>query len=280
MSSVSENTAVITTLYKSDRLDYMELALSSLEAQTRLDSPPRIYLCCDGPLPPSHNSWLKDNADRFYRIIHNEQNMGLRTALNRLINILQDETFVFRMDADDVCDPDRFVTQIAYLKANPHLCLVGCQARDIDENGATIGLRNFPQTPEACANALYKFNPILHPTFCMRRELLEDQNIRYPEAYLSEDLAFLVLLAEHGYKFSNVPERLFSWRLGSAFFARRQSIKRGMTEMRWYARAVRTQKGVFSTAYIYPVARFILRMMPSVIQSRIYGSDLRNNVSG
>ncbi|MFC6252859.1 glycosyltransferase [Pseudophaeobacter arcticus] len=275
-----QKTAVLTTLYKSDRLDYMDVAISSIELQAGLEGHPRIYLCCDGPLPTTHNAWLQDNADRFYRIIRNERNMGLRTALNRLIDILEDEAFVFRMDGDDVSDPDRFITQIRYMQAHPDIALVGCQARDIDEAGMEIGLRNFPQTAAACSDALIKLNPVLHPTFCMRGNLLRDSAIRYPDAYLSEDLAFLVLLAERGYLFANVPERLFNWRLDASFFARRRSLWRGLTELHWYTRAVRAKRGFLSTAYLYPIARLGLRMMPIAAQSWIYRSALRNKISG
>lgn len=279
VAPVTEQTAVLTTLYKSDRLDLLEIALQSLEGQSGLEgNPPRIYLCCDGPLPEGHDTWLEANAHRFHRILRNACNIGLAQSLNNLIEVLEDEEFVFRMDGDDISHPDRFRSQIAYMKAHPDMGLIGCQAWDIDDEGTITGEHNFPISAEECARATRAINPILHPTFCLRRKVLRDPRNRYPVAFLTEDLAFVVTLQGNGVRMGNCPERLFSWRLGASFFARRQSWKRGVTELVWYSRAVRTRYGLVSPYYIYPFARFSLRLMPSGLQKRLYASKIRSGV--
>lgn len=270
--------AVLTTLYKSDDLGYFELALRSVENQAGLGGSTRIYICCDGPLPPAHSKWLEENRHRFFRVERNETNLGLAASLNKLIESLADEDFVFRMDGDDISHPDRFIKQIDYMRKNPGIGLCGCFAWDIDEQGATVGSRDYPIGPEECKKALRIMCPVLHPTFCIRREILCDPRLRYPKAFLTEDLAFLIVLAEHGISITNIPERLFSWRLGKSFFARRTSFKRAVTELRWYSRGVRSNDGVITFRYVYPLSRFLLRILPTWAQKAIYASKARSTV--
>lgn len=276
--NIAPKIAVMTTLYKSDDLGYFELALRSIENQTGYEGRARIYLCCDGPLPPAHDQWLAENCARFFRIERNETNLGLAASLNRLIGTLADEDFVFRMDGDDISHPDRFRKQIDHMRRNPNLGLIGCFAWDIDEKGATIGTRDYPIGHEECRKALRLMNPVLHPTFCIRRDILRDPQLRYPKAFLTEDLAFLIVLVEHGIGISNIPERLFSWRLGKNFFARRTSFKRALTELEWYSRGVHANDGVMTHRYVYPVMRFVIRILPSWAQKALYGSKARSTV--
>ena len=275
----SQTTAVITTLYKSDSLDELELAIHSVETQ-EFDLTIRIYLCLDGPLPQAHEDWLAQNESRFYRVLRNEVNMGLARSLNRLIDILEDEVLVFRMDGDDIALPTRFARQKELMASDPELALIGCQAQDIDVHGTVIAKREFPTDPDILHNALYKLNPVLHPTYCIRRDILHDPSVRYPDAHLTEDLAFLVILIEKGHLISNHPEILFQWRTGANFINRRRGFKRGVTEMKWYFRALKSNGGMLSIRAAFPVARFCMRLLPPSWSKVIYQSSLRRRVLG
>lgn len=272
---VRETCAVLMTLHCADRLDLFDLALASVEGQRGLASPPRIYLCCDGPLGPEREDWLRWNWHRFHKIVQNDRNLGLAASLNRLIEALEDEDLVFRMDGDDISEPDRFRKQADHLARNPGLGLIGCQAVDIDETGRETGQRRYPVQPDAVDAALCKVNPVLHPTWCLRRSVLRDPAARYPEAYLSEDLAFLIVLRGLGVGVGNHPEALFRWRIGPGFFARRRSARRGWTELVWYSRAIRQRHGLLTLRQGYALARFALRLAPQRLMRRIYDSGLR-----
>jgi GT2 family glycosyltransferase len=267
--------AVITTLYKTDDPDLWVKALRSVLGEAGPDLDVAVHLCVDGPIPEKLEAVLRENSADIRKIVRNDVNRGLAVSLNRLIETMDDVDYVFRMDADDISLPGRFRAQIRWLEEHPLAWLVGCQATDIDDDGTPLGDRDFPCHPKDAKNLLVKQNPVLHPTFCMRRELLADPDIRYPEAHLTEDLAFLVRMAEKGYVFGNSPERLFQWRTGSAFFRRRSSLKRGWTEFIWYARAVRAVKGPFSPHMVFPVARLLLRCLPPGTMKALYRSGLR-----
>lgn len=266
--------AVLMTLHQGDSISYFETALRSVETQEGTCGI-RVYLACDGSLTPEQEIWLELNRSRFFRVHHNAESIGLARSLNHLIDLLGPEDFVFRMDADDVSHPNRFATQIAFLKAHPEIGLVGCQVQDIDETGRSKGVRRYPLSAQSAKRSLTRLIPLLHPTFCFRRDVLRDPRVRYPDAYLTEDLAFLVRLSELGVGMANVPQILFSWRVGAGFFKRRTSLRRGMAECRWYARAVFHQQGFFSFAYVYPLLRLVMRVLPSGLMRRLYSSKLR-----
>lgn len=267
--------AVIMAFYRKDPLDQFDQAMASIEGQ-EFDRPIRIYLCVDGPLPDSHESWLQTNEHRFYKVLRNPENIGLARSLNRLIDALEDEEFVFRMDGDDISLPTRFARQIEMMQAEPDLGLIGSQAQDIDNDNVIIAERRYLTTPDGVRNMLTRANPVLHPAYCMRRDILRDPELRYPDAFLSEDLGFLVLLVRKGIKISNHPDTLVQWRTDRNFFARRRSLKRGWTELKIYLAAVRDAHGLFSPQVAYPFARFAMRVMPSRITRLFYNSNLRN----
>lgn len=271
--------AVLTTLYRSDDLEQWNAALDSVLAQKKDGLDVRIYLCVDGPIPESHESALFHRRDDLFCVVQNEKNLGLAESLNRLIDRLGGEDFVFRMDGDDISLPGRFRAQIAWLQDHSGVDLVGCQAMDIDDRGNPVMPRSYPVEAQTAKNLLTRQNPVLHPTFCMRRSLLRDPEIRYPKAYLTEDLAFLVLMAERGYAFGNIPQRLFQWRTGAGFFRRRTSFKRAVAELVWYGRAVWAVKGPLTSHWVFPLIRFGMRCLPTQMVKSIYKTGMRERMA-
>src|SRR5881628_1397374 len=70
--------------------------------------------------------------DARIRIITNPSREGIAKALNRgLVSATRD--FIARHDADDVAHPARLATEIAFLRANPDVALMGTQVRVIDD---------------------------------------------------------------------------------------------------------------------------------------------------
>lgn len=273
--SRSQAYAVLMTLYRSDGLPEFEQAVASIEAQDVSDATVRIYLCIDGSLTQEQAAWLEQARPRFYKVVQNPINVGLARSLNVLIDVLEDEDLVFRMDGDDLSAVDRFRKQAEYLSEHAQIDLIGCQAWDIDEQGKVIAERRFATDPAVIAELIYRMDPVLHPTFCMRRRILRNPSLRYPDAYLAEDLGFLITAMKLGYGIGNHPEFLFYWRLGESFFERRSSLRRALAELQWYTKALWLRKGYFTPYYVYPVGRFVLRCVPAGIMRWIYGSGVR-----
>jgi len=263
------------TLHAGDDPALWRVAVDSVLAQRVAAARVEIHLGVDGPLGRAQERLVEEYRPRLARVRRNARSLGLAATLNGLIEGLGAADFVFRMDGDDISLPGRFAAQVAALEARPDLDLVGCQAWDIARDGTRIAPRDFPTEPASARWLLARQNPVLHPTWCLRGRLLADAAIRYPDAHLTEDLAFLVRLASRRYRFASIPERLFEWRIGPDFYQRRRSLRRGLAELVWYGRAVRLLHGPASWRYAYPVARLALRCAPPAIARAIYGSPLR-----
>src|SRR4051794_15110701 len=101
--------AVLMGLYSRDDPEYFDRALLSVLNQKLPDDHVlHLYLGIDGPLPASLEAVIARHASRIYRVSRSAENVGLARTLNRLIQDREDESFFFRMDADDESLPGRF----------------------------------------------------------------------------------------------------------------------------------------------------------------------------
>lgn len=95
-----------------------------------------FIICDDGSKDNSYQiakAYEKRDSKRF-RVIYNEENLGLNATLNRCLK-LADGEFVARMDGDDISVPDRFVKEINLLKEHPEYAIVSSHMTTFDENG-------------------------------------------------------------------------------------------------------------------------------------------------
>lgn len=272
--------ATIMAIHCRDCPQLYELALDSIiEQDTPKNVESRIYICADGPLTDALETLLHEYRSHIYKLLRNNDSIGLSSTLNRLLDNLEDEEYIFRMDGDDISYPLRYRRQIQFLETHRDVELVGCQAHDIDDSGNILGERLFPVGPSNVLAVLHKLCPVLHPTYCMRRSVIENK-IYYPNVYLAEDLAFLISMVAAGRKIDNLNEVLFGWRVDGGFFTRRVGLRRAWSELRLYSKAVWCLHGMFSWRYIYPISRFLLRCIPPSLTKTIYRSRLRTMVLG
>lgn len=267
--------AVMTTMYSRDDLHYFRQSLDSMLEQTYPQEKLRLYLYVDGPVPDSHERFIVQNAHHFHRIVRGTHNRGLSYGLNQLIDSLGDESIVLRMDMDDLAHLSRVEHQVAMLEAHPELFLIGCNSWEIDENGSVVSQRDYPATSVEIWQSIARGNPMLHPSYCMRRTLLTTHGLRYRELYLNEDLGFLFDVLKRGLEVANLQERLMYWRVTSNFFKRRH-FRRHLAEYRTYAQGIHELHGV-SSKQIYPLIRLIFRLLPDDFARHIYRSPLRNS---
>lgn len=276
MTANMPTVAVITTLYRGDAPAFVEQGLASIFGQDYPAERIRVYLCIDGPLPPALTTVLDRWRDRLQLILRNEQNIGLPESLNRLLDRLGDESYVLRMDLDDICVPNRFTRQVEYMQMHTDIDLCGSNCIEIDECGQAICPRDFPEMHEQIFRSAPIFNPILHPTMCYRASSLTPDRVRYREAYLNEDLQMVFDLMERGWRFHNLQEPLLHRRVVDDFF-RRRNFKRAWVELTVYTRGTWNNFGL-TPAYSYSAARFVLRLLPTAIVKRAYRSALRHRL--
>ncbi|WP_226018589.1 glycosyltransferase [Novosphingobium sp. FKTRR1] len=141
------------------------------------------------------------------------ENRGLVASLNELLANAR-APLVARMDADDICLPERFARQHALLLAHEDIGVVGTWTDDIDENGGPyrVTAPDHPVSHEQFLQAIEDALPLLcHPAVMFRRDLVLGVG-GYRAAFRHcEDLDLWLRLATVT-RIANIPDRLLRYR--------------------------------------------------------------------
>lgn len=110
-------------------------------------------------------------------VIQNKENSKLPTTLNHCLKVAKGK-YVARMDADDICLPDRLAQQVEYLESHSEVAVVGGAIIPFDDIS-----EKRPRVPKEHPKAkdMVKDVPFYHPTIMMRKEVY-DQLGGYTEA--------------------------------------------------------------------------------------------------
>lgn len=140
---------------------------------------------------------------------------GLVPALQQAIESASGE-LIGRMDADDLCELNRFEKQIALLdESEADIC--SCRVALPDGKQPTPGMAHYLDwmnsllTHEAMARERFIESPLVHPTAIIRREPFEWVG-GYQDPDWAEDYDLWLRLFEYGARFVKSPETLFHWR--------------------------------------------------------------------
>lgn len=149
--------------------------------------------------------------DRRIKVISRNKR-GIVASLNELCTMAR-APLIARMDADDICEPQRLSKQVAFLDDHPGYGLVGCRASAIDQRGRTIArlAATIACTHEEIVSALEQHNPIYHPAVLIRRNLLLRAGGYRPAYRGAEDYDLWLRLSEMT-RLANLPERLLRYR--------------------------------------------------------------------
>ena len=264
--------AVVMCVYGRDEAALFERALTSIERQEYQGGPVRIYLCVDGPIHPDISSVLDRHRDRIHRIVRNDVNAGLARSLNKLLDSLEDEAFVFRMDSDDYAHANRITAQLAAMRARPDVDILGCGINEVDRSGRVLKTIHYPESRAEIRKFIARRSPLAHPTVCFRRRAI-DRFTHYPEVALDQDWALWFKCLSLGLVLSNVRAVLVDMTVSDEFFLRR-GPRRAVAEFRILLRGIRSTEGL-TWRYVYPVLRLFFRLMPQGAIKWAYRSRLR-----
>ena len=130
------------SVHVSDSPRFLKLTLDSLVSQTLKAS--EVVLIKDGRLTTELND-LISLYKRYLNIkfISLDISKGLGFALKVGLLTCQNR-LIARIDADDICYPNRFEKQVYEFKQDPSLDVVGSFATEIDRHDTEIGIRVVP----------------------------------------------------------------------------------------------------------------------------------------
>lgn len=147
------------------------------------------------------------------RVVRHESNRRLPATLNHGLELAKGE-FIARMDADDLCMPDRFQRQVRLLDSRPEIGICGGWVRLV--GGVTGVTREYPVSPDAVEAFRHFHCPFAHPTVMVRRHLMEEHQLRYdPTAVAVEDFELWTRLLQQT-RGANIPEVLLEYRMHEA----------------------------------------------------------------
>jgi glycosyltransferase involved in cell wall biosynthesis len=267
--------AVLMSVYGRDVPEALDAAIASIVCQEGLAANDvHIYLGVDGFIGPDLDEIVRKWSMSIYRLVRFERNRGLAHVLNDLILSLGDEQFVFRMDADDIALPRRFISQIRYLHANPNVDICGTAIIEMQPSVAVSAHRivRYPLTHSAALRTIRWRSPFAHPTVCFRRRAL-DLLGSYPLNSSNEDIAMWFKALAAGLCFGNLDEPYLKFRISDGFWGRR-GIAKAVGELQCYLRGFKAIN-VPLIYYALPLARFAMRLSPAWFKRLMYMSNLR-----
>jgi glycosyltransferase involved in cell wall biosynthesis len=141
-----------------------------------------------------------------------ESHAGLATWLHEGVGRSRGE-FIARMDADDVCRPERFALQLDFLRRHPECSAVSGAVLLIDPEGRPIRELKAPLAHEEIDALLLRGrgDALMHPAVMLRRADLIAAGGYRAEAEPAEDLDLYLRLAERG-RLANLPDTILDYR--------------------------------------------------------------------
>jgi glycosyltransferase involved in cell wall biosynthesis len=123
-------------------------------------------------------------CDERIRLVRESSSAGLAARLNEAVGLSSAE-FIARMDADDICFPERLSRQVAYLREHPELDLVGCGAVVFRSSGELVGEMAVGLRHQDIVARPFVGFPLPHPTWCGRANWFRNNpynsELRYAE---------------------------------------------------------------------------------------------------
>jgi hypothetical protein len=132
--------------------------------------------------------------------------------------------------------------------------------------------REYPPYIDKNSKCLYRGTPLGHPTVLIKTDVLKkygyDTSTRF-----SQDIELWFRLLSDGYHIENIKEPLLKFRITNSTFFRR-NYKKALYELRVYWTNLVKLHG-FSPLLLYPLARFVTRLLPAMVSKKIYFSNAR-----
>jgi len=198
-------------------------AVESLLAQT---DPAWQLIAVDDGSTDASPAVLSDLARRDARVrVLCGERRGLVPALEAGLAAAKG-SLIARLDADDVCAPERLARQRAHLDAHPEVGLVASRVRFGGDGRRAAGFARYVEwtngllTHEDIAVARFVESPLVHPSVMFRRSLVERCG-GYRGGDFPEDYELWLRWLEAGVRMEKLAEPLLDWNDSPARLSRR-----------------------------------------------------------
>lgn len=273
------NFSILLSLYFKENPDYLNQCFQSIwDIQTI--HPNEIILVLDGPigqeLQTSVNFW-KDRISTTLKVIPLPENVGLGKALNEGLKHCSNE-WVFRMDTDDICMPERFEKQLKYIDDNPDVVLFSGQILEFDSDPSDASvIKKVPVEHNEIIEFAKKRSPFNHMVVAYKKSIIESVG-GYQHHLFMEDYNLWLRVIGSDYKVGNHPDVLLYARVGNGMHARRKGIQYLKSEKQLLdlKKKLKLQSPLYANMLF--LARASFRLLPASMLGKIYNTFLRKKV--
>ena len=269
MNPIVNKLAVIMSVFQRDGETTIRQSVESVLQQTY--STFDFYILYDGPVREDVDNYFTSLDDHRIHLRKRAENLGLARSLNELLDIVLEKgyPFIARMDADDICSPDRFEKQLQYFETHPEVECLGTWAIEIDGEGKEFFRKQMPETHVECLDLFRKRDCLIHPTVMFRRSFFEKSGLYPTDTFFAEDTLLWAQGFAAGCRIGNVPEFLFFFRLGDGFFHRRRGWQHAKSIFRLRKR-INRMLGFGFREDLYALAYAAVKLMPPPILNILY----------
>ena len=261
------NISVLMSIYDKETPHNLDQCLESLANQTFPAT--EIIIVKDGILTDELDNLLDIWQKKMpIKIVGYEENKGLAYALNYGLQFCSYD-LIARMDSDDICLNDRFEKQIKYFSEHKKTVILGSNIFEFyeDKKKYDLGEKRYPSIINKKTISLYKGSPIAHPTVVIKKEILEKYKYNI-HVSSNEDIDLWFRLILDGYTIENINETLLKYRFTDKTFQRR-NYRKSFNEFNIYWKYLIKLFG-FSIMLIFPLFRFMFRLLPACCIKQIY----------
>lgn len=171
------------------------------------------YLIIDNASIDNSREIIRSYNDPRIKLVPLPENIGQVAALNKGLDMI-DTPLIARMDADDICLPQRFGRQVEFMDANPEIGICGAFA--IAFHGKREIYWQWPCHPDDIKVKLLFECCLAHPSVMMRKDLLDRYKLRYSETIGHSFDWELWQRAAECFDLANIPAFLLRYRLHEA----------------------------------------------------------------
>ena len=205
MSDLNPNVSVLLTTYNG--MPYLAEAVESIRAQTYLRW--KMIIVNDGSTDDT-GEYLDSLKDDRFVIIHRE-NGGTAVASNQGLKYCDTE-FLARMDSDDLCDPTRLEKQVAFLRENPQVGLVGSQIVPLGSKKAGKPIQLATDHATIYSQLREGQHAMCHPAILMRTNILKSIDGYWKQNGMFDAWDMFLRMGEQA-ELANINEPLLHYRI-------------------------------------------------------------------
>ena len=200
--------SLIMSVYNGE--DYLSEAIESVLNQTFEDFELIVINDCSTDSTGEILSKYSQ-LDSRVKVHTNEVNLRLPSSLNKAISYAQGK-YIARMDADDICLPERLEKQYKFMEENPDISLSSCRFMTLKNGVISSGGCGGKTDSDSIKALLLVTNPILHPGIIAKADVIK--KLGYDKNFTcTEDMQLWTRFVMEGYKTRIIPEYLMIYRL-------------------------------------------------------------------